>query len=119
MRANQAERLEERAEERDQGVQVVPETVRQCRRGAEPGEIHGYDVPLGRQDAQDGLPRLMVMTDAVQQHQRLTGAAAFVRDSDDATAGGRVDCERDRGGHAAPRDDLRAGQGENGTVRRQ
>lgn len=103
MRPYDAERVEERAEHRNHGPQIMGEPLRQRRRRAETGQVHGYDVPFERQDAQDRVPCLTVVAYAVQQHQRFARTGPLVRHIDRTRSGGRADCERNRGGHAAPR----------------
>lgn len=79
MRPVQAYFLTERTEYPDHGRQVVLQSVRQFRRGAETGQVDGYHLPLHGEYGQHRVPGLTVVADAVEQEQRLTGAGPFIR----------------------------------------
>lgn len=97
----EAELRTEGAENGGHRLQRVRDTVRQRRGSPESRQVHGDDIALGGQDPQHGVPRLMVVSDAVEQQQRFAGTDPFVRHGDRAWAVGRFDGERDRGGHVA------------------
>ncbi|CAM5446057.1 hypothetical protein SANTM175S_10804 [Streptomyces antimycoticus] len=100
-----AKGFEERAEHPYDAVEVVGDAVGQCVRRPEAGQIHGDHLALDREDVQHGLPRLPVVADAVQQHQRPPRAAPFVHDPGGAGAAGGGDGEGEGRGHGmAPRD---------------
>lgn len=103
VRALDAERGAERPQGRGDGTQVVRDPVGQRLRDAEAGQIDGDHVVLGGQDVGHGVPGLEVVAYAVQQKKRFARALALVGDVGVARAQRRIDGERDRGGHAAPR----------------
>lgn len=101
MRAAQAEFGAEGSEHPADGREIVGNSVRQRGRGAEAGQVHGYDLTLGGQDPCHRVPGPQMVADAVQEQQRFARAGPFVRDPDRTGAVGRGDGEGGRGGHAA------------------
>lgn len=99
MRPFDPEGLTEGTEHRNDCRQVVVEALRQRGRGAETGQVDGNDVAFGSEDVEDRLPRLPVVTDAVEQQQRLTRTPAFVRQGHGPRTARGFDRERDLLGH--------------------
>lgn len=78
MRSVQTELLAEGAEHLHHGRQVVRQPPGQLRRDTEAGEIDGYHVPFHGEHGQHRIPGLVVVTDAVEQEQRLASARPFI-----------------------------------------
>jgi hypothetical protein len=78
VRPVQADLLTEGAEHLDHRRQVVRQSVGQFRRDAEAREIDGCHLPLHGEQGQHRVPGLPVVTDAVEQEQRLAGAGPFI-----------------------------------------
>ncbi|GHE60954.1 hypothetical protein GCM10014715_12860 [Streptomyces spiralis] len=90
------------AQRADGGVhrrQVVTQPLGQGRGGSETGQVHVDHVALGRQEMDHRVPGLPVVTDAVQQEQRLAAAHARVGQGHGPRAVRGGDLEGDGGGH--------------------
>lgn len=100
MRPVQTDLRTERVEYRDHGRQVVRQPLGELRRLAEAGQVDGYDIPLRGERRQHGGPRLVMVTYAMEQQQRIAGTGPLVRHGHGPGPMGRFDAERDRAGHA-------------------
>ncbi len=81
MRGGDAELGEQRGNGLGEGGRGGLDVRRERGRGAEPGQVDGDDVEVLGESRDDGIPGRARKSERVQEHERLAGTDAGVRES--------------------------------------